>query len=187
MKNRTRKLLKSLCELANQAGEKAYERICQAREVFGDQLWIMDEFGGDEQKAAQKLETEYLADLCWKPNNCLAILFGILEMFPKKSEWESRQWNISRLYAEYKVAQKKEKDKGKHDVPKYKEISEELEVKCQTLEQTLTQEKERVATQNDELLAEREENKRLREDNAKLLARVAGLEGELKVYRREAS
>lgn len=93
----TAELLAKLATMRDQAGEKMFERIQIACQIYADKIWIVTHFEGDAYAAAEHLERQYLGDLC------MAVRFqrlqAIYQKVPDIADWREQKFDLKAINA----------------------------------------------------------------------------------------
>lgn len=94
------KLLVRLKKLAGEAGNNYYQRVGIVDQLVQDREWIYQSFKGDDYKAAQYLEDEYLHDL----SQAMTVwqLLTIYRKFPEEADWQKHNYNLRVLLSKCK-------------------------------------------------------------------------------------
>ena len=108
-----REMFARLMTLRDSAGELHYERISLAAKLLANKGWVEDPTGGggDESKSLDRLESECFGDICG-----LVSLNSLLDLYANVSDkkvWRKANWNLSKIWSDYKASQKPEKANGK--------------------------------------------------------------------------
>ncbi len=107
MSSTTSDKVSQLRVMMGQAGEMHYKRIKLAKEIIEDKFWVMQNFSGDDFRAAEVLEKEYFGDLCGAIN--FWRLMRIIEEFPKLDDWRKYKFNLTVMSAEIDSRNKSKK------------------------------------------------------------------------------
>lgn len=156
-----------LHSMLGKAGEMHFERIKLAKEIISDNQWIVTNFNGDEQRAAETLEEDYFGDLCGAIN--FWRLMNIIEVFPDVEEWRKHKFNLTKLSA---LVDSKQKKKPNHRWSVTQREYEQVEEERNRFRRLLN-------TNQDELKTAKDRISELEAVVANLVKEKARLEGEI--------
>lgn len=171
-------LLVKLRELADQAGNNYYQRVKIIDQLLNDRQWVSESFCGDDYKAAQSLETDYLHDLSgsitvWQ-------LVGIYRKFPNESGWKQHNYNLRTLLEKSKPEPEKRGTRSSVKMAQFLAVQTRLK----DSEFRVKQFEKEVVAKESELEKLRKRVAQLETENIRLTAQVEELE---KLIRRKMS
>lgn len=164
------KLLATLKRLAGEAGANYYRRIEAVDQLLQNREWIDLSFKGDDYKAAEILEEEYLHDL----SGSLTVwqLLTIYRKFPNESDWQKHKYNLRALSALCKPEQKRTVTRTTVKVAEFEaaqQRAKEAQYRAKQLEKNLSD-------RDAELESLRRRVVQLEAENEQLKGQVAALE-----------
>ena len=132
MRSETKEKLKTLAVQSEQANANLYQRVRLAFEILGDNIYLAEEFDGDQDKAATHLGNKYFAALCgYVP---LLKLIAIYKTFSGEASGRENNYDIRAMEILYdRERQKEESVSTQRSKPSYKAQAEKLEDEVEDL------------------------------------------------------
>ena len=161
--------LTRLADLIGEAGQNYFARITLIGELLADKAWLESAFAGDDYKAAQTLEEDYLHDLAGSMS--IFELLRIKQHFPTEADWKKRKYRLNVLLKDC-TPEPEKRTVQRIKVSEYNQVVQ----KAQETEYALKVEKKTRKEVETEMASLAERVEILEEENAKLRGRIEELE-----------